>query len=146
VSSEPTIEALRALAAFVPAFETPGFVFGEWEDSTEREPGVWSMPYVTYGEMALEFHRAAAGHGWVRPDIDWMKWAETDEARRFIENASLIATATAEQLAHLLTTIIRGDRFNEGSMLNAFNSGHLTAIARRAGVLADAMGGSAARG
>jgi hypothetical protein len=141
MSDEPTMESLQALADFVPIFEAPDFVFGEWEDSKEHEPGVWSMPYVTYGPTALEFQRAAGGHGWVRPDIDWTKWAESAEARRLIDDPSLVATATARQLAQLLTTIIRGDRFNEGNMLNAFNSGHLTAIARRASVLADAMRG-----
>lgn len=138
VATKPTVEALEALAAFIDAFEAPGFVFGEWERSREREPGVWTMPYVDYSPTALEFHRAAAGHGWVRPDINWTKWVETPEARSFIDDPSRIATASTEQLARLLTTIIRGDRFNEGNMLGAFESGHLTAIARRAQVLADA--------
>lgn len=136
-----SIASLRALAAFIDAFEAPGFAFGEWERSEEREPGVWTMPYVDYGPTALEFQRAAASHGWVRSDVNWMKWAETPEARRFVDNPAEIATASAEQLARLLTTIIRGDRFSEGNMLGAFESGHLTAIAHRAQVLAGAAAG-----
>jgi hypothetical protein len=146
VSDEPTLEALRALAAFIDAFEAPGFVFGEWEDSRQEEPGVWTMPYVTYGPTALDFHRAAGAHGWLRPDVDWPKWAETPEARRLIEDPATIATATPGQLARLLTTAIRGDRFNEGNLLDAFESGHLTAIARRAKALADEIAAGGAGG
>lgn len=50
---------------------------------------------------------------------------------------STIAVADVDQLAHLLTTLIRGDRFNEGLLASAFDDGTLLAIARRMAVLAD---------
>jgi hypothetical protein len=46
-----------------------------------------------------------------------------------------VAGATQEELAKLLTAIIRSDRFVEGSLEGAFESGLLAAICRRAAVL-----------
>jgi hypothetical protein len=111
--------------------------FGVWEPMRDAGGGVKTMPYVQYGELERAFHRAAAG--WVRPDIDWPTWAATDEGQALGRNPELVASATAEDLAHLLTTLIRGDRFNEGMLLDAFRGGLLAAIARRAGVLANEL-------
>ena len=44
-------------------------------------------------------------------------------------------TATADDLARLLTAIVRSDRFSEGSINGAFESGLLARIARRAATL-----------
>ena len=107
----------------------------------DTRPGVRTMPYVRYGELEQAFHRAAAG--WVRPDIDWTAWAATDEGHALGRNPERVATAMPEDLARLITTIIRGDRFNEGMLLDAFRRGLLAAISRRAGVLADELQGAA---
>jgi hypothetical protein len=45
------------------------------------------------------------------------------------------AAATPDQLARLLTAIVRSDRFVEGSIAGAFDSGLLARIARRAAAL-----------
>jgi hypothetical protein len=45
-------------------------------------------------------------------------------------------------LRHLLTAIIRSDRFNEGSLAGAFESGLVLAICRRAVALASEPTGS----
>ena len=125
---------LQALAALLPAIERgQPDDFGVWEPSREDAQGVWSMPYVTYGPLEATFRAAAAG--WVRPDIDWMTWAGTDEGRGYLEDPVRISSAPAEDLARLLTTIVRGDRFNEGMLLSAFERGVLSAIARRASAL-----------
>lgn len=139
-----TIEALRALGAFADELATPGLEFGAWEGGDRSADGSISMPYVTYGERADAFRRVAAGGGFVTPLADWTNWSRTPEWLAFRADPSLIATATPEQLAKLLTTFIRGDRFNEGAFLGAFESGHLLAIARRARALAEAGEGSPA--
>jgi hypothetical protein len=48
-----------------------------------------------------------------------------------------MATATANQLAKVLTALIRGERFSEGTLREAFESGLLLAIALRAEALLD---------
>lgn len=136
------LQRLRALAALQPLLEAPGAgaAFGAWEPMREDRPGVSTMPYVRYGELEAAFRRAAAT--WVRPDIDWMAWAATDEGQALGRNPDLMAMATTEDLARLLTTVVRGDRFNEGMLLDAFARGLLAAVARRAGVLADELEGA----
>jgi hypothetical protein len=99
------------------------------------------MPWFEYGETIARFRRDAAANGWVYP-FDWMAWAAGPEGRRLIEDPSLVATASADDLARLLTTIIRGERFSDGEIAGALASGHLLAIVRRAGVLASELEGS----
>jgi hypothetical protein len=127
---------LAALAALLPRLEAEGAEasFGTWVASAERTAGVLTMPYVDYGELEHAFHAATAG--WVRPDIDWMAWGETDDALALRRDPERLARATTEDLAHLLTTLVRGDRFNEGMLLDAFRDGLLARIARRAAALA----------
>jgi hypothetical protein len=56
-------ERLRALAALVPRLEADGAeaAFGAWFASREQQPGVWTMPYVEYGDLERAFRAATAG-------------------------------------------------------------------------------------
>jgi hypothetical protein len=67
--------------------------------------------------------------------FDWSAWMKTPEARELIDHPKRVATATPAQLAKLLTLYIRADRFNEGFLNSAFESGVLTAIVLRAEAL-----------
>jgi Family of unknown function (DUF6508) len=68
------------------------------------------------------------------PGFDWRSWLESGEGSA-LRTPVAVAGATQEQLAKLLTAIIRSDRFVEGSMEGAFESGLLAAICRRAAML-----------
>jgi hypothetical protein len=122
----PLKARLEALAAFVPIFEAPGFKFGEWDTSEGH------LPYFFQSEEASRFVQTAYEYGWCSSSVDWTNWIATDAAQRFANDPRLIAQATVSDLEHLLTTIIRQDRFVEGNLDGAFESGHLTAIVRRA--------------
>ncbi len=126
---------LHGLAAFLPQFEQPGFCFGHWEGGEETEPGVLTMPYFSFSAVASKFIRAAYDLEWVRLDFDWPAWAQTPEAVQFRDDARAMSNATPEQLSRLLTTVIRQDRFCDGELAEAFESGLLTAICRRAAEL-----------
>ena len=97
------------------------------------------MPYVEYGQLEHAFREAAAG--WVRPDINWVAWASTDDASAMRKDAERLARATPEELAHLITALVRSDRFNEGLLLDALQEGLLARIARRAAVLVEEAAG-----
>jgi hypothetical protein len=60
---------------------------------------------------------------------------ETREAKRLRDEPAALAAATADQLASLLTVLIRHDRFVEGELAGAYRSGLLTGILRRAAAL-----------
>ena len=75
--------------------------------------------------------------GWVL-NFAWPAWKQTDEAISLRDDAAALAAATPEQLARLLTVLIRQDRFVEGALGSAYESGLLTSIVRRAAELVTA--------
>ena len=123
------------LAAFVAVFEAPGFSFGSWSEPREHRPGVTSMPYYVRSQGAEDFLAAVGRTGWVKP-FDWGAWLQTPEGQAMKNDRDAVARADRVQLGRLLTAIIRSDRFSEGSIAGAFESGLLTAICRRCAALA----------
>ena len=128
-------ERLRGLASFLPAFESAGFEFGRW-NRPESSDGVLTLPFFVLSETADAFVNTAYELGWVEPGFDWGTWMGTEEAQSLRDSPTSLAGATPEQLAHLLTVIVRQDRFVEGSLLASYESGLLTGILRRAADLA----------
>jgi len=124
-------ERLQALADFLPLFEQPGFEFGEWSTNPKSETGVLRMPTYSWSDKAHLFVKTAYDTGWVL-NFDWPAWKQTDEAIGLRDDAAALAAATPEQLARLLTVLIRQDRFVEGALGSAYESGLLTSIVRRA--------------
>ena len=128
-------ERLHALAAFLPEFENPGFEFGKWVTPPASEPGVMIMPYLALGPVAESLHRTCYELGWVLQGFDWPAWRNTTEATQLCDNPSALERATPDQLARLLTVLIRQDRFVEGALEAAFGAGLLVRILRRAASL-----------
>lgn len=130
---------LLGLSLFLPKFENPDFVFGRWQQPIEREPGVITLPFFIMSEAGYGFVEAAYDLGWVQRDFDWVAWKETEEAIMLRDNDQALAEATSDQLAHLLTVLIRQERFCEGSLDLAYRSGLLNGILRRASELASEL-------
>jgi hypothetical protein len=98
-----------------------------------RGPGKKSLPHSVLSPEAENFVRAAYQHGWVLGlEFDWGQWMVTQEAERLRDGPKALCTATPEQLAELLTVLIRQDRFVEGALQSAFETGLLTRILERA--------------
>ena len=126
----PTMkERLDTLAAFLPEFEAPGFEFGRME----TPPG--KMPYYTLSPLASCFVKTCYAKGWIKP-FEWAEWKDSPEATLLRDDPSALEKATIEQLSRLLTVITRQDRFVEGALGSAFESGLLSGILHRAAVLA----------
>jgi hypothetical protein len=132
--------ALQALGDFAPVFRTPGFKGGAVQGGDESEPGVISMPFVAYDSTVEAFVNVAYAHEWVLKGFDWSTWAGSSEALSLRDDEGAIENATAEQLARLLTVCIRQDRFVEGALLEAFESGLILRIVNRALALAQLAG------
>lgn len=145
IAPQPLAQRLRALASFLPAFEAPGFRFGGWAGGEELAPGHFSMPYYAFSAAAEEFLRQGVA-GWVTPGFDWPAWAGTNEFQRLSQDPSAIAAATPDDLARLLTVLVRSERFGDGQLAAAFESGLLTRILRRADALARDLGHDPHRG
>ena len=135
----PLADRLRALAELRPILESAAPAdFGHWEVPPPVNE-VYSFGYFVFGPAAVAFQQAVGRGGWVVP-FDWRSWLETDEGRAFRERPETVAGATPDQLQKLLTAIVRSDRFVEGSIEGAFESGLLTGIARRAAALLAELG------
>ena len=119
-------ESMQALAEFLPKFEAPGFEFGDWESG-------WFSP----SRDALDFISACYELGWMKPNFDWPTWMGTEEASRLRDDSAALEQATPEQLSRVLTVLIRQDRFCDGALGAAFESGLLVGIVRRIADMAD---------
>lgn len=122
---------LDGLAELLPAFEAAEAEFGEWKGGEELEPGSITAPWFAPSELTSRFLEVAYRDGWVRPDFDWGEWAATPEAQRLRDDRGALAQATVPDLARLLTVVIRSDRFVEGTLDWAIESGLVTAVLRR---------------
>ncbi|MBA2381848.1 MAG: hypothetical protein H0V73_07030 [Chloroflexi bacterium] len=134
------MDRLRALADLAPLLESPAADFGHWEVPAPRD-GVGSLGYYVFGPVGEAFLAAVAAGRWISV-FDWCSWLDEPEGRRLRDDPDAIATATADQLSRLLTAIVRSDRFSEGSIAGAFESGLLARIGRRAAALVAAAEGS----
>lgn len=126
---------LHVLARFLPEFERSDFSPGVWTPMQKRDDGSCTSPYVDLSPVAADFVKAAYDSGCVLTGFDWGLWKETEEARALHANFNLLAQATPQQLAQLLTVFIRQERFLEGALLQSFEDGHMVAIVRRAAQL-----------
>lgn len=130
-------ERLQRLAAHLPTFEAAGFVFGTWVPSRTRADGVIELGWYEPSAEA----RAFLGNlgGWITP-FDWPAWANSPEGQRLLHDPAAVASASADDLGKLLTSLVRGNRFSEGTLAWAHESGLLVAILRRAEVLLGKLG------
>ena len=127
-------ERLAGLAEFLPRFQAPDFSFGHWGGGDKKESGAIQMPYFALSDEALSFVETAYRLDWVLEGFDWPEWKDTVEGRSLLE-PKVLARATVDQLAQLLTVLIRQDRFVEGGLAGTFKSGLLTRIVERANQL-----------
>ena len=136
--TEELRQRLTAIGAFADELESPDFDPGQWHDSERRQTAddeVWTMPWFELSDRAEAFLAAIRANGWIEP-FDWMDWAQTDEATALRDDRAALGRATLDQLQRLLTAVVRAERFSDGTLEWAFDSGLMAAIARRAQALA----------
>lgn len=68
--------------------------------------------------------------GWIT-DVNWPRWSQTLEAETLLGDPQRVVEATPDQLANLLTTFMRRDRFYKSELNAAFGTGVLIAIVAR---------------
>jgi predicted RNase H-like nuclease len=143
-------QRLARLGQFAAKFQENGFVFAEMHGGSKIKPGAYEMPWSCLNETAARFYQQCYDDGWVLPGFDWMEWIEKPEARGLLcapENPSTgvnLPSASPEQLAMVLTALIRNDRGCEGYLEGAHASGLLTSIVRRAEDLVQLLDGNGA--
>lgn len=128
---------LERLAAFAERFRDPAACFGTWVsvagNGTPDEP--YSQPYVALSELGSAFVGMASETGWILRQFDWSSWALGPRAQMLLNDPDALADASPEELAKLLTVVVRQDRFIEGGADGQFKKGLLLRIAERAEAL-----------
>jgi Family of unknown function (DUF6508) len=120
-------DAISELLKFVPVLESPHFIAGEWLGGQTDADGVMHMPWFELSADAQAFVSTLGKGGWVFV-FDWMSWA--NDARQMIETGGL-ESADLLTLRKLLALLVRRDRFVEGSLGEAFESGLVLRILYR---------------
>lgn len=128
---------LRCLADWLPLLEAPDFIAGQWRGGKPDEQGVIHMPWFEYDEGIAGWPGACAGGSLILMGFDWMAWMQTPDGIAISSAPAAIESASSADLARLVTAIARGDRFVEGNLAGAIESGMVTAICRRAAALID---------
>jgi hypothetical protein len=131
-----SLAQLRAIAGFLPRFEEPGFQFGTRLKSSEPD-GALILESYSLSETAGAFVATAYAEGLVLDAFGWPAWKGTMEAASLRDDPATLARASPDQLASLLTVLIRQERFVDGSLASAFETGLLTAILRRADAIVE---------
>ena len=95
-----------------------------------------TLPWYRLSPLGEAFHAAATEAGWVIAGFDWGTWSQTAGAQRFLRDPGAVRAATVADMEGLLTTLIRKERFAEGTLAWAHETGLLRVIAERAEALA----------
>lgn len=131
-----TTAMLQALAAFGPQLRDPDATAGKWSDQkgsgTVEDP--LTMPYFEVSDLLDRFMSMTYDVGWVK-DFDWMEWSREPETKLLMRDNASLAQATVEQIANIITALVRTDRFSEGTLARSFEAGTLRALAERAEAL-----------
>ena len=133
--AEDWADAIRTLAPWAARIRAPGFSFGTWHEMERRADGVSTMPWFDFSADGMAL-LAAAGP-FLLPGFDWPAWIQTDEALRLRDDPDAIAAATPQQIAQLLTALIRQNRFVEGALEASYTSGLLGRLLDRVAELAE---------
>jgi hypothetical protein len=126
---------LRKLEDFYLILGQKGFQFGTMV-TKDSDTGEATMPHYSFSIEAESFVKTCYDCGWVLADFDWPTWKDTSEAMELRNNPEAIANATPNQIAKMLTVLVRRERFCAGALAAAFERGLLVAILRRATALA----------
>ena len=102
-------DARDGLAAAVAAVEGAAGPLVEWRGGDRRPDGVVTMAWPAYAAPVGHL-LAALGRAGAVPVFDWVHW---DGGRR-LRTADDVAAASLADVARLVTTIVRGERFADG--------------------------------
>ena len=133
-ATSPTLSDIDALLRFLPGFERPGRAFiASWGGGEETGDGAITMPYPIYDEDVLAFFMLAGKPCW--SDYGYVP----ERARQMLQDDALVARASLDQIATMLTYCVRGERFGDGHWAAMLESGRIVALLRRLAVIRESL-------
>lgn len=136
-SIEKTIEAFTALSQegiqqlskLNDRIQAHQGLWGESRGGEKDENGVIQMPYINKDPIITDFLEFMYDNHLVVV-FDWSKWDGGREWYKIEDDSKYNQLDTGTALK-LLTAVIRNDRFNEGALVSAFDSGDFPKIINR---------------
>lgn len=122
----PSPLEIQELVRFLPRLSADGFApIKKWEGGANTREGGFKMPWPVYDKVVEDFILAASKDVW--NDHDY----RPEEARRMLENESVVATANLTQIRTMLTYCVRGERFCDGHWGTMIERGHVRRLLKR---------------
>jgi hypothetical protein len=133
INNNEAIENINALLPFLPAFSQTGKDFMTWRSAVPRSDGIGTLPYPDDAPIVGEFRQLVSQDFWC--DYHY-QMAEVDA---MLDDETIIAIASLEQVKSMLTYFVRGERFCDGLQNRLIREGKIAAILQRLEVLRDQM-------
>ncbi len=124
--SKENLEALRTINARIQDY------VGEWgklHDNERTESGVLIMPWVEQYPLIQDFASFMYENN-LMVKFSWTEWQEGREWYA-LDDDSKYDKLDTETALKLLTAVIRNDRFNDGALVRAFESGDFPKIIKK---------------
>jgi hypothetical protein len=102
---------------------------GTWVPSERQPDGTFILGYATLSTTASAFVQTLY-HEKVVASFDWGHWMKV-RGRALYDDPQQLAACSLADCRRLLTAIVRGDRFTEGALLSALESGLIDRILGR---------------
>lgn len=129
-------ENIARLAEFLKPLSNPDLKFVQENQSAPSSEATLILP-ATYSPIAFQFMDACTLGGWMIPGFDWTTWMQSDEGHALFTDPEVMASASLEQISMLLTALIRKERFSDGNLAKAHQSGLLVRILKRVAAFAE---------
>lgn len=114
----------KPLLNLIPEIEKTS-VFGEMRGGEIIEKGVISLPYLVESSIVSLFHEIIYKIPIVI-DYNWVSW---DEGRKIVNDENFnFDSVDIPTLCKIITAIVRNDRFCDGALVSAFESGLILKI------------------
>jgi hypothetical protein len=114
----------KPLLALIPKIENAA-EFGKWSGGTADEDGVLQFPYCVPAPIVSQFLEVV----YAIPIIVSFDWGSWDEGRKMASDETFNFDSTdLVTKCKLITAIVRNDRFCEGALVSAFESGLIVKI------------------
>ncbi len=108
----------------------------QWPPFQKVGENMIDMPVLMYGPTIERLTKLVYEYGLV-VNFDWGSWSE--QAGRLVNDEAELTKADMVSIQKLLTCHFRKDRFCEGHLAFQHRSGHLAAVLRRLGAIAEQM-------
>ena len=109
----------QPLFALIPKIENIA-IFGEWGGGDRNEEGVIRIPYCVPAAVVSQFLEIV----YAMPIVIGFDWGAWDEGRKMARDENFVFDSVdLITKCKLITAIVRNDRFCEGALVAAFESG-----------------------